>query len=100
MISKACYTQRYPEPKDGEIVLEKPFSEVTARIIDHEVRKLVFEAYNRTEALLKEKRDGLEQVAKRLLSKEILQREDLKELLGPRQYKEQTTFEQLGGVAD
>ncbi len=37
-------------------------------------------------------------LAKRLLSKEILQREDLKELLGPRQYKEHTTFEQLGGV--
>jgi len=87
----------YPESK-GDFVVDKPFSEVTARLIDHEVRTLVNEAYIRTENLLREKKEGLEKVAKMLLEKEVIVREDLRQLLGPRPFPEQTTFEELGGL--
>jgi ATP-dependent Zn protease len=85
----------YPEPKDGDFVLDKPFSEVTGRLIDTEVRKVVFAAYHRTEQLLKEKREGLERVAKLLLEKEVLQREDLSAMLGARPFEEKTSFADL-----
>jgi AFG3 family protein len=88
-------TLSYPPPKDGEIVLDKPYSEATGKLIDHEVRELVNEAYQRTEKLLREKRDGLEAVAQLLLEKEVIKREDLRQILGERKVKERTTFQQL-----
>jgi AFG3 family protein len=64
-------TIAYPQPRENEITLEKPYSEATATIIDLEVRKLVNMAYERTEKLLREKREGLERVAQRLLENVI-----------------------------
>ena len=60
-------TIAFPQPADGEITLERPYSQATAHLIDTEVRKLVNTAYERTEALLREKKEGLERVAQRLL---------------------------------
>lgn len=94
MNSKIGY-MAYPRPKDGEIVLDKPFSEVTAKLIDSEVRSLVMEAYHRTTKLIREKRDEVEKIAKVLLEKEVLKREDMVTLLGARPFEEQTTFDQL-----
>lgn len=51
-------------PRQGEMVLEKPYSEATARLIDTEVRTLISEAYQRTQLLLTEKKAEVEKVGR------------------------------------
>ncbi|OJD26890.1 hypothetical protein ACJ73_01720 [Blastomyces percursus] len=71
---------------------QKPFSEHTARDIDMEVRRIVNEAYDKCRKLLTEKKAEIGIVAEELLSKEVLSRDDLVRLLGPRPFPESGEF--------
>jgi AFG3 family protein len=82
-------------PQSGEMVLSKPYSEQTAQIIDEEVRTMVKAAYDRTLDLLSKHKSDIEKVAKRLLEKEKLDKDDMVELLGPRPFSEKTTYEEF-----
>ena len=61
-----------------------PHSQETAEAIDAEILALLDAAYDGAKALLTEKREGLEALAKRLLAQEKLEPEDITEVLGER----------------
>ncbi|KAH8423292.1 ATP-dependent metallopeptidase FtsH/Yme1/Tma family protein [Aspergillus melleus] len=74
--------------EDPSQQMHKPFSEDTARDIDIEVRRIVNEAHDQCRTLLTEKKKEVGIVAEELLSKEVLGREDMIRLLGPRPFPE------------
>jgi len=70
----------------------KPFSEETAKNIDAEVRRIVEEAYTQCRNLLVEKKKEVGILAEELLRKEMLTRDDVVRLLGPRPFEEKGEF--------
>ncbi|MCT8997581.1 ATP-dependent zinc metalloprotease FtsH [Chelativorans intermedius] len=59
---------------------ERAFSDETAAAVDEEVRRIVDDAFERTVALLEERRDLLDRTARRLLEKETLDEAELQAL--------------------
>ncbi|XP_068117925.1 mitochondrial inner membrane m-AAA protease component AFG3L1-like isoform X2 [Hyperolius riggenbachi] len=79
----------------GEILADKPYSEATAEVIDQEARDLINAAYERTLELLTRCKDQVEKVGKHLLEKEVLEKADMVELLGPRPFAEKSSYEEF-----
>ncbi|RZK49046.1 MAG: ATP-dependent zinc metalloprotease FtsH [Pedobacter sp.] len=85
----------------NEYNFNKPYSDKTAELIDQEVRTLISNVYDRTKALLLEKREGLEKLAEKLIEKEILYQSDLEEILGKRPFDTRTTYDEfVNGTGD
>ncbi|KAL4906629.1 hypothetical protein BDW74DRAFT_150845 [Aspergillus multicolor] len=78
--------------EDPQAQFHKPFSEETAKEIDVEVRRIVSEAYKQCRDLLTAKKKEVGIVAEELLAKEVLSRDDLVRLLGPREWPESAEF--------
>lgn len=58
------------------------YSEATAQTIDAEVRRLLVDAYDRARAILLDDRAILDELARRVLDKEVVDRAELQELMG------------------
>ena len=84
----------YDSTGQSEYGFAKPFSEKTAETIDREVRRMVEEAYAKAKELLTSHRDQLDQLATQLYEKEVLFREDLERIYGPRPWESETPKEQ------
>lgn len=76
------------DESDGGFQVNKPFSDKTARNIDLEVKRIVTEAHTKCKKLLTDNLEKVDKVAKELLTKEAITREDMIRLLGPRPFPE------------
>ena len=70
----------------GRDAFTKPYSEDTAKMIDEEVSKLIESQYQRALELLGKNQDKLAQLADRLLTSEVIFKEDLEAVFGKRQW--------------
>jgi cell division protease FtsH len=71
---------------------ERNYSEKTAQDIDAEVSHLIDDAFKRATDILTEKRETLNELARTLLEKETLEKDELYEIIGKNTEKEKETF--------
>ena len=74
----------YDSTGQQDYAFNKPFSEKTNEIIDEEVTAIVESSYKRAIKVLTKNRKGLEKLANKLLEKEVIFGEDLKNIFGKR----------------
>jgi cell division protease FtsH len=92
----AFLEQRVPMPKMG-----RGMSNETAHAIDGEVRRIVVDALDRATGLLRRERDSLDRLAALLLEREVVDRSELRELLGEaRAESEDARLPEVGHVPD
>ena len=60
-----------------------PHSEETAQQIDLEVKRILGDAHNEARRVLRDRRDIMDELARRLLDKEVVEGDELRALLGP-----------------
>jgi cell division protease FtsH len=82
-----------------DIARDRNYSEEVAYAIDKEVRRLIEEAYGKTEEMLKNNLDKLHIVATALLERETLEREELEQLLKNGKIEEKETKPEEPAVA-
>ena len=76
----------YDSSGQSEYQFGKPYSEDTAKTIDHEIKKMVDIAYARTKEILLTNKDKLTALAEKLLEKEVIFRDDLEAIFGKRPF--------------
>ncbi|MES2628848.1 MAG: ATP-dependent zinc metalloprotease FtsH [Bacteroidota bacterium] len=70
----------------GQESFQNPYSEELAKTMDAEVSKIIETQYQRAVAILTENRAKLDLLAKKLLEKEVIFKEDLEEIFGKRAF--------------
>ena len=79
----------YDSTGQQEYSFQKPFSEKTAEKIDAEVSKLIESAYQEALRILNEHKEGLTQLAEKLIDKEVIFTDDLVTIFGERPWKQE-----------
>ena len=74
----------YDSTGQQDYSLTKPYSEKTAETIDKEVSKIIEKAYQEAISILTQHRDGLTELANKLIDKEVIFGEDLEHIFGKR----------------
>lgn len=73
----------------GRDTFTKPYSDETAHVIDEEVSKLIESQYARALQILTENKDKLTLLAEKLLTSEVIFKEDLVEIFGKRAWEKE-----------
>ena len=76
----------YHLAQEGDQVIGKPYSEDTASKIDDEVMKIIRTCYDQTKTLLQSKMTEIDALAKLLIEKEVINREEVESILGARPF--------------
>ncbi len=76
----------YDSSGQSEYNFSKPYSEQTAQLIDKEVSGIIENEYVRAKNILLEHKDKLDILALKLIEKEVIFKEDLEEVFGPRTF--------------
>ena len=88
-LGPTAFRRGEPHPFLGrEMADHKDYSEHTARLIDEEIQRLTSEMEARSMEILREHRSELDTLARALLEHETLSREEIDEILPPRDRKE------------
>ena len=74
----------YDSTGQSEWNFTKPFSEQTNEAIDSEVKRMIDEAYQRAKEIINASRDKLDQLAQVLYEREVIFRDDVENIYGPR----------------
>ena len=78
----------YDSSPEREYSFSKPYSEKTAELIDARVREMIDDIYVQAKQILLEHREKLDKLAKILIEKEVIFREDVEAIFGPRQWED------------
>ncbi len=88
----------YDSSGQSEYNFVKPFSEKTAQIIDEEVSAMIEQAYQRAKTILTDNKEKVEHLSQLLLEKEVIFREDLETVFGPRPFEGEPIVESRQAV--
>jgi ATP-dependent metalloprotease FtsH len=69
---------------NNEYQFQRPYSETTAKIIDDEVLAMVNEQYERAKQILTEHKEGHNELAELLITKEVIYARDVEQIFGKR----------------
>jgi cell division protease FtsH len=75
----------YDSSGQRDMGIQKPYSEETEKIIDEEVRLLINDAYAQAKEILEKNKASLQKIAELLLTKEVIFKEDIENILGKRE---------------
>ncbi len=64
-----------------DLIEHRDYSEATAHLIDQEIKRIIDEAYAKSEKIIKENLEKLRELSSTLLEKEILEAEEVKKIL-------------------
>ena len=87
MVAYAGMSEKLPNIcyyNNNEYNFQKPYSETTAKVIDEEVLKMINEQYERAKQILTEHKEGHNQLAELLISREVIYTEDVENIFGKR----------------
>jgi cell division protease FtsH len=76
----------YDSTGQSEYSFHKPYSEKTAELIDKEISETIENEYTRAKQLLTDNREKLDRLAKILLEKEVIFKDDLETIFGKRPF--------------
>ncbi|MCF6364627.1 MAG: ATP-dependent zinc metalloprotease FtsH [Bacteroidales bacterium] len=79
----------YDSSGRGEYQFQKPYSEITAELIDQEVKKMIEEQYQKAKKILSDNKEKMNELAELLLENEVIYYEDVENIFGKREFADE-----------